>query len=1078
MACLKLSLLGGFRAQRATGETFRLPTRKAQALLAYLALNSGRACSRETLTGLLWGDRGETQARQSLRQAVAGLRRAIGGRPCPLSGRDLLQLEPRAVEVDALRFTDLASKGGPESLARAAALYAGDFLEGFALDERPFEEWLERERGRLRMMAVQAVSTLLAHQLEARASEAAMGSATRLLTFDPFDETAHRAIMRIHAAQGRRGAALRHYQVCAGLLEREFEVEPEGETRALYRAILARGATSDPRPQAPRRPARRRPVRRFADGRSGEAPLVGRAPELGALRQALEVALAGRGQLALLLGEAGIGKSRLVEELAVEATLRGARVLIGRCYELEQVLPFRPWIQAFREAGLGAAPPGGLNPVWQAELVRLLPEWGAPGPPSPTDPEDYVRLFEAVTQLLAHLTAHQTTVVALEDLHWADEMSLRLLSYVRRRVPELRLLILGTAREEDVAGHLVLRRLVDDLFVPPPALRLTLGPLSRVDTAALVAALLSTDEDRAAATGLVEPIWALSEGNPFVVTEVIREFRKGRIAPATSAIRLPPRVHEVIAQRLDRLDANERQVVDVAAVVGREFDFTLVARATNLEEESGAMAIEALVRRCVLHSVGERLDFIHARLRDVAYAELLPARRPLLHERVATATELLYRDELPPHYGALGTHYEEAGNWSRALHFLILAGQQAHGRSAHRDAVTCFERALACLARLPEAPENQAWGIDVRLALRSPLWSIGEVAKMGGYLREAEALATAANDDGRLGWVLAYLADYYRTTGNLGEAVTVGQRAQAIAESREERALDVATSFYLAATYGDSGQYGRCEALCQKMLSLLPEEAVRERCGLAVFPSVSAHAYLAGCLAQRGEFEAARVEGQAAVKIAEALNHPFSITFGLWALAYALGLQGAVDTAIELLERGRDISRAWKLGLGALRVDSELGSLYSRKGRSDGLPLMEQAVANAEAAGVMILHAFRLVQLGRSYLSAGRYDDARATALRAVELSRQRGERGYEAWALHALGDIALHDRSPDLEKVEGYYLQSQALAAELGMRPLVACCHVGRGALCERIGRAAEARHHRETATAMFLEMDMVMQR
>jgi len=296
-----------------------------------------------------------------------------------------------------------------------------------------------------------------------------------------------------------------------------------------------------------RGPARRRSVRRLADGRPVEPPLVGRDAELGALRQALDAALAGRSQLCLLIGEAGIGKSRLIGEMAAEATRRGARVLMGRCFELEQVLPFRPWAQAFREAGLGAAPPAGLNPVWQAELMRLLPEWGAAGPPSATEPEDYMRLFEAVSQLLGRLTAHQTTLLALEDLHWADEMTLRLLSYMCHRLQDLRLLMLGSVREEDVAGHPLLRRFVDDLLVAPAALRLTLGPLNRVDTATLIAALLSPDEHLAAAAELVEPIWALSEGNPFVVTEVIRELRKEWLPGATAAIGLPLRVHEVIA---------------------------------------------------------------------------------------------------------------------------------------------------------------------------------------------------------------------------------------------------------------------------------------------------------------------------------------------------------------------------------------------------------------------------------------------------------------------------------------------------------------------------------------------------
>src|SRR5262245_28053042 len=311
MTRLSLTLLGGFQARLDPGPPLALSTRKSQALLAYLALPVGRAHPRDTLAALLWGGNRQDSARAGLRQALFFIRRALGGAAGALrQAGDTLALEAPAVDVDTAAFERLVLAGTPDALAQAATLYRGDLLSGFALDEPPFEEWLVRERERLRELAVEGLARLLAQQkATVGRAEEAVRTALQLLGLDPLQEPVHRALMRLYADGGRRGAALRQYQQCVAVLQRDLGVEPEAETKLLYREILRR---RDEHPVAGEALVSQRSPRvaeSRTTGAGDEAELIGRGAEMAALHAALEGATGGTSRVAIVLGEAGIGKS-------------------------------------------------------------------------------------------------------------------------------------------------------------------------------------------------------------------------------------------------------------------------------------------------------------------------------------------------------------------------------------------------------------------------------------------------------------------------------------------------------------------------------------------------------------------------------------------------------------------------------------------------------------------------------------------------------------------------------------------------------------------------------------------------
>ena len=398
MGLLTLRLFGGFEARLLAGRPLTLPRKKARALLAYLALRQGQPQPRDKVTALLWGDKEEEQARHSLRQAISTIKKTLSHaspKSLVLEG-DTIALAPSAVETDAVLFERFVAEGSPSALERATQLYRGEFLEGLDVKEEMFEEWLMTERERLRELALDASAKLLSHQLKNNLDEAAIQTALHLLHLDPLQESVHQILMRLYSKNGRRSAALMQYQRCIEVLQRELGVEPEPETKQVYQDILQRVSRTPPAEITRIRLADRRhrkSTRIPLDLHTPEIPLIGRKPELVRLREAMKEARKGRGQTIVILGEAGVGKSRLVQELSAEAVQGGSLPLLGRSYEIEQALPFGPWNNILRSGRIIDDPDiiQSLNPIWRIELARLFPELGAPGLELSTAPESAVR---------------------------------------------------------------------------------------------------------------------------------------------------------------------------------------------------------------------------------------------------------------------------------------------------------------------------------------------------------------------------------------------------------------------------------------------------------------------------------------------------------------------------------------------------------------------------------------------------------------------------------------------------------------------------------------------------------------
>lgn len=1066
MTSVSVTMFGGFRIRTASGGAVSLPTRKAQALLAYLAVRPGEEHPRDKLAAIFWGDRSDTQARDSLRHALTAVRNALKetGTPPLRAHEHTVALHGAGVTVDVADFDRLVAAGTPDALERAVALYRGDLLEGFVLDERPFEEWLVNERERLRELALEALARLLGHQSNAGQIERGIQTAVRLLAMDPLQEAVHRALMRLYARQGRRGAALRQYQMCVAALHRELSAEPEAETTKLYLEIVRRRSAgageSPPAVAAPEIPLH-------------ETPLIGRATEIVRLRQLFDDAGRGTGSVVVITGEAGVGKSRVVAELATDALARGGQVLLGRCHPSMQILPFGPWVDAFRLGGvLVETMLDGIEPAWRAELARLFPEAAVPG--LPTSSENSSRLFAAIARLVQEVAHTRPTVVVIEDCHWADEMTLSLIAFVARRVASWPVILAVTVRDDETADAPLARRTLAELRQERASHALPVTALAREDVTNLVRVVLGHAADPRRVEWAEKRVWAASEGNAFVALEALRAWSSEGSDNTESTLPLPERVRELVAARLGRLSDTARKLVAVAAVLGREFDFALLQHAAELSEDNAASGLEELVRHRIVGGVGERFHFTHDRIRDVAHGELLPQRRRLIHARVVTALENVYAGHLDPHALALAQHCHEAALWDKGVAYWRRAAAQAAERSAVRQAAECLEGAMAALDRLPHDRRDVVeQSIDVRIDLRAALFAgTGDLARVPGLLTAAATLASQISDHHRLARTLIMQTHYHGIiAGEMVLAEACARRALAVAESLHAPGLVArARDMFGRIQHGRAAYFGAIDTL-KTIMEFVETSATDEPWTLVLPVALGSRVWLTFALTDLGRFTEATKIADDAVGRVNAQTHPYSRHHAYWARIAVYLEQGDHEAAARDLEHVRMALREADMPRMADHVTGLAGHVQALAGDANGaVTLLERAVA---APGRDAFSGHRDVfYLGDAYLRAGRIDDARRVAERALDLARGSEQPGREARALW-LGAY-VHRARGDRDEAQTLYGRALDLASELGMRPVVAHCHAGLAALRARAGERVRAQEHAATAAALYGEMEM----
>jgi tetratricopeptide (TPR) repeat protein len=831
----------------------------------------------------------------------------------------------------------------------------------------------------------------------------------------------------------------------------------------------------------------------------GLTRFVGRDTELTALVQALERAGAGHGQVVAVVGEAGVGKSRLVYECVQAHRQQGWRVLESASVSYGNATPYLPLIDLLKryvhiedadEPHTMRAKVTGqvltLDETLQETVPALLWLLDALPDDSPfrrlDPPQRRQRLLDALKRLLLRESQVQPLLLVCEDLHWIDTETQTLLDRLVDSLPTARLLLLVNYRPEYQHGW------SNKTYYT----QLRLDTLPPVSAAEVLQALLGDGGGAPQAVplqALKQLLIARTEGNPFFLEESVRTLVESgvlvgepgayRLVQPVDSLQVPPTVQAVLAARIDRLSPEAKHLLQTAAVIGTEVPLPLLQAIAEASEESLERCLAQLQAAEFLYETrlfpAHEYTFKHALTHDVAYGGLLLERRRVLHAQIVPALEALAGDRVAEQVERLAQHALRGEVWDKALAYCRQAGEKAIARSAHREAVGYFEQALSTLSHLPETSNTREQAIDLRLALRSTLWPSGDLERILALLREAEALAEALDDPRRLAQVSLFLSVQCRYMGIHDQAIAAARRALALATTGGDVVLQALANQRLGSAYLDQGDYRRAIDCFRQTVASLDGVRRRERFGQPVLPVVNSCAWFAQCHAELGLFATGQALGDEGLQIAEAVVHPGSLMFASWGLGVLALRQGDLPRALPLLARAVGICHEADFPALFPWIAAALGAAYTLSGRvADAVPLLTQALEQTIATDMVGWQALCSLSLGEAQLLASRQEEARALAEQALTLARAHQERGHEAYALRLLADIAARHNPPEVEPAATHYRQALALAEELGMRPLLAHCHLGMGTLYVQTGRPEPARASLNAAIGLYHAMDM----
>jgi len=689
-------------------------------------------------------------------------------------------------------------------------------------------------------------------------------------------------------------------------------------------------------------------------------------------------------------------------------------------------------------------------------------------------PQRRQRTLDGVKRLLLRESQVQPLLVLFEDLHWIDSETQALLEGLVEALPTARLLLLVNYRPEYQHGW----------GSKTYYRQLRVDPLPAESADDLLGGLLGAD---ASLEPLKRTLIARTEGNPLFLEESVRtlvetraligERGSYRLAQDARTIQVPATVQAILAARIDRLSPEDKRLLQAASVVGKDVPFALFQAINELPDEVLRQSLARLQTAEFLYEARLFPDleytFKHALTHEVAYGSVLQERRRALHARIALAQERLHEHRLDEHVDALAHHAFLGEVWDKAVRYLRHAGARAARQSANREAVTHLERALTALRHLPDSASRAADDIDVRLELRLALLPLGDMQASFVHLHAAEELASAIGDDRRLGWILAYLTVYFSGEGRQDEAIASGRRALALGTAVGDDGLAVMPRFFLGIASLCGGNLAAAVEFFQQVVTMLAGARAAERFGEPGPPAQFARAFLGWSLAELGRFDEAVAVGEESLRMAQAIDEPFTLMHGYFGVGIPYLARGDVARAIPPLERALALCRATDIHLWLGDIAADLGLAYVIAGRiDDARPVLEFALKEAATTRLQFTYARQHVQVGAAYLLTGKRDEAARLATTALDAARANKQRGQEAAALRLSADAAAC--ALDGGCAEADYQRAMPLASEIGSRPLVAHCHLGLGKLYRRTGKSEQAQEHLRTATTMYREMDM----
>lgn len=1029
---VSFSLLGGASLEDESGPIKGPATHRHRlALLALLVMSRDQGLARDRLVAVLWPDRDAKRGRNLLNQAVHALRRTLKAEAIA-SAADELRLAPGFVTCDVAAFEAAMDADHPEEAVRR---YAGPFLDGFHLSGAPeFDAWVDRERERLKGIHARALEAVAEEARLAGHPAGAVEWWRRLSHQEPHNARITLRFMEALLEVGDRAGAIQQARTHARMVERDLGAAPDpavlhlaeeirgsrmGETGARLSdsqsSLHSHGIPDDhPRPLA----------RDGPEGGSPSPPFVGRSVEVDRLQVVWRETGRKGPHLALITGEAGIGKTRLAQEFLQWAVRRGVTVGRSRCYAAEGGIAFAPVADWLRSDALRPSL-AELDPGTIAELARLLPELvdqrAARGSPPPAEGWERQRFFASLAQTV--LGDGGGRILLVDDLQWCDPDTIQWLRYLLRFERSAHLVVMGTARTEELVADHPVNGLLADLDRHGQVTEVPLGPLSEEDTGRLASRVAG----RTLSGEVTARIWRDTEGNPFFVVETVQadltesdEALSGQ-EPGVGVLQslstpgggtVPARVRMVIRSRFRRLSPGGRSFLEVAAVTGRDFTFELLLRAGKGSEDACAGAVEELCSHRIVREQGPgHFDFTHDRLREEAYQGAGSARRILLHRRTARALEELYGTQAHTASGEIATHWELGGLTERALPYYALAADAAMGTLAYEKAAAHLIRALALLETLPEGTERDRRELSLTISLVPTLrltrgWAAPQV---GETLARARMLCRRLGDPPEVFQVLVGLQSFHFVRGtDLELALEVLEETRPVALSRGDPLSVVAVEFQAGSTLCQVGRFAAALECVDRAVALY--DPGRDRTGTSFYGGdfgVLSHAFAGHLLWHLGHPEQALERSRTACQQANELEHPFSQAvaraYHAMLLVFLDAPAAAARWATSALELSEEHGFAYYEGWGRLI----LGWSHAQGEQvQEGIRRMRLGLSAIEGTGAQLRRPYYLGLVAEALGRCGRFNEGLRLVDEALATSARSGERWKDAENLRIRGEL------------------------------------------------------------------------
>lgn len=986
-ARLAVRLMGAVEVNLDGGRLAAFNALRLQRFLALITLRR-EPQHRSRLAFELWPDSDERQARTNLRKLLHDFRNALP------DSDDFVEIDNEIVrwlptgpsEVDVRRFRDALSAG---DLELAARLYAGDLLPAC------YDEWILDERAALRAEAYGALERLTDEAAGRGDHRATITFAQQMIDLEPTAETAVRAKMVAHLALGDRAAALRAYHRCVEALERDLEVAPGDALEAMYRQLRAGMLSGDDVPGEEAMPL-------------GEPPFVGRDLELNELSEAWRSAREAGPRFVLISGEPGIGKTRLAQELGRRVRAEGRDVASARAYEAAGRLPWGPVVDLLRSDALRSHI-DTLDPVWRAELARLLPELSdvsrPSGPGQSGDVAQRHRLFDAVNRAIV---GERPRLLIIDDLQWCDTETIELIGFVVRSARTAPVLIVGTVRAEEVAQDHPLNDLIAALRHDQA---LTTVRLDRFDEATTTSLAVRLGVADTIDPELAARLWSETEGNPLFVIEVLRA---GASSPEARQATLTPTMRAVLGARMGQLPEGARRLAEAAAVIGRSFSVGLLVSATGIGEPDLVDHLDELWRRRIIRDQGLTYDFSHDKLRAVALEMLSPARRRQLHRAVAEAIALESRNDLEAASPRLAAHYDQAGMVEPAVDAYRVAGARAVAVSALDEAVAMFGRALSLLAEAPPSPDRDALELDIRIALGSPLVALQGYGSHGAHNLYERALSLCREMQRPVdppilrGLGLARLQGCrFDECSEFGQALVDHERHDPIAKTEGRYLLGVSAFWRGDLVTARQHLEGAIEAY----------DPSHRRQHLALYaqdPKAVCLVRLAWVDLWAGDPGRADERARSALELAIELDHFMTRWYVLTYAAIIAAESEDLVRLAELLGDAELVGKRLPTPYFVIAGEALQGWLDICQGSPGGIDRIVRSVARSRTEGESLHLTYTLLLLARARGMAGELHQARAATREALSLSERRNQRYLEAELWRLDGELAYRLGEPD----------------------------------------------------------------